>query len=76
MNLLSEIETMINFSLCAQWVAKDPSFLHTGSEDFDQTGRDAQADLSLRCALNGWIRTQAFFTRTAKTLIRLGGCPG
>ena len=25
-------------SLCAQWVAKDPSFLHAGSEDSDQTG--------------------------------------
>ena len=24
--------------LCAQWVAKDPSFLHTDSEDSDQTG--------------------------------------
>ena len=27
------------FSLCAQWVAKDPSFLHEDSEDADQTGR-------------------------------------
>ena len=26
-------------SLCAQWVAKDPSFLHANSEDSDQTGR-------------------------------------
>ena len=26
-------------SLCTQWVAKDPSFLHAGSEDSDQTGR-------------------------------------
>ena len=26
-------------SLCAQWVAKDPSFLHADSEDADQTGR-------------------------------------
>ena len=25
-------------SLCAQWVAKDPSFLHADSEDPDQTG--------------------------------------
>ena len=25
-------------SLCAQWVAKDPSFLHWDSEDSDQTG--------------------------------------
>ena len=27
------------FLLCAQWVAKDPTFLHTDSEDSDQTGR-------------------------------------
>ena len=26
-------------SLCAQWVAKDPSVLHADSEDSDQTGR-------------------------------------
>ena len=26
-------------SLCAQWVAKDPSFLHADSEDSDQTER-------------------------------------
>ena len=26
-------------SLCAQWVAKDPSFLHVDSEDSDQSGR-------------------------------------
>ena len=25
-------------SLCAQWLAKDPSFLHADSEDSDQTG--------------------------------------
>ena len=36
----------------------------------------AQSDQSLRCMLNGKLRTQAFFMRTAKTLIRLGGCPG
>ena len=36
----------------------------------------AQSDQSLHCALNGYPRTQAFFMRTAKTLIRLGGCPG
>ena len=26
-------------SLCAQWLAKAPSFLHADSEDFEQTGR-------------------------------------
>ena len=36
----------------------------------------AQSDQSLRCALSGSLRTQAFFMRKARTLIRLGGCPG
>ena len=27
------------YSLCAQWVANDPSFLHADSEDSDQSGR-------------------------------------
>ena len=36
----------------------------------------AQSDQSLCCALNGSLKTQDFFMRTAKTLIRLGGCPG
>ena len=35
-------------SLCAQWVAKDPRFLHADSKDSDLTG--LMADLSLRCA--------------------------
>ena len=51
-------------SQCAQWVAEDPMFLHADSEDSDQTGRMHR------------LRTQCFFTRTAKTLIRLGGCTG
>ena len=33
----------------------------------------AQSDQSLRCALIGKLRTQGFFMRIAKTLIRLGG---
>ena len=36
----------------------------------------AQSDQSLRCVLSGYLRTQAFYMQTAKTLIRLGGCPG
>ena len=36
----------------------------------------AQSDQSLSCALSGSLMTQAFFMRTAKTLIRLDGCPG
>ena len=26
-------------SLCTQWIAKDPSFLHADSKDSDQTGQ-------------------------------------
>ena len=36
-------------SLCAQWVAKDPSFVHADNEDWSDWA-DAQADLSLRWA--------------------------
>ena len=36
----------------------------------------AKTQISLGCALNEKLRTQAFFMRTGKTLIRLGGCPG
>ena len=45
------------------------------SEDSDQPGHWPSL-ISLRCVLNGYLRTQAFFMRTAKTLLRLGGCPG
>ena len=36
-------------TLYAQWVAKDPRFIHADSEDWSDWA-DAQADLSLRCA--------------------------
>ena len=32
-------KTQISLGICAQWVAKAPSFLHADSEDTDQTGR-------------------------------------
>ena len=37
-------------SLCAQWVAKDPSFLHVDSEDSWSDWVDAQTDLGLSWA--------------------------
>ena len=43
---------------------------------FRSAWASAQSNQSLRCALNGKLRTQAFFMWTAKTLTRLGGCPG
>ena len=36
----------------------------------------SQSDRSLRCALDGKLRILGFFTRTAKTLIQMGRCPG
>ena len=42
-------------SLCAQSVAKDPSFLHANSEDSDQTGQMPGADLSLLWAHNHFV---------------------
>ena len=41
-------------SLCAQWVAKDPSFLHANREDWSLWA-DAQADLSLRWAHSHFV---------------------
>ena len=41
-------------SLGAQWVAKDPSFLHVDSEDWSDWA-DAQADLSLRWAHSHFV---------------------
>ena len=32
-------QSLSEYSLCAQWVAKGPRFLHADSEDSDQTGR-------------------------------------
>ena len=45
------------------------------SEDSGQPGQPSSL-ISLRCALIEWLRNQGFFMRTAKTLIRLDGCPG
>ena len=41
-------------SLCAQWVAKDLSFLHVDSEDWS-VWADAQADLSLSLAHSHFV---------------------
>ena len=62
-NIVSRDMTKPTKWVCAQW-------------RFRSAWASAQSDQSLRCAFNGQLRTQAFFMRTAKTLIRLGGCPG
>ena len=45
------------------------------SEVSDQP-EHAPSLIRVRYALNGYQRTQCFFMRAAKTLVRLGGCPG
>ena len=42
-------------SLCAEWVAKDLSFLHVNNEDSDQTGRIPRLILSLRWAHSHFV---------------------
>ena len=39
------------FSLCAEWAAKDSSFLHADSEDSDQTGRMPESSLGAHAIL-------------------------
>ena len=60
-------------SLCAQWVAKDPSFLHADSEDWSDWA-DAQVDPSLRWAHNhivgfvlSWLKSCQYMT--SQTLV-------
>ena len=48
----------------------------TPSEDSDQTGRISLAIRSVWSESSLCALWQGFFMRTAKTLIRLGGCPG
>ena len=60
--------TVRQSSLCAQWVAKDPSFLHADSEDWSDW-TDAQADLSLRWAHNdivGFVMRRLIFQRNTE----------
>ena len=60
-------------SLCAQWVLKDPNFLHADSEDWSDRA-DAQADLSLRWAhmpFCWFCREAAQFYRRSGDFIRL-----
>ena len=53
-------------SLCAQWVAKDPWFLHADSEDSDQTGRcQGWSESSLGAQSFCWFcRALAHFKQT------------
>ena len=46
------------------------------SEDSDQPGHPGQSDQSLCCPHEEILGPQLPTERTAKTLIRLGGCPG
>ena len=48
---------------------------HVPSEDSDQSGH-LPSLISLRSVLIGYFKTQGIFMQTAKSLIRLGRCPG
>ena len=43
-------------SLCTQWVAKDPSFLHADSKDSDQTGRMIWVFAGRICHFIGFVK--------------------
>ena len=74
----ASIQSNQESSLCAQWVAKDPSFLHAHSEDSGQTGRMARliwvfagrtAILSCR-GLYGYLKyTHIYRSSTAKATL-------
>ena len=51
--------SLIKVFACAQWVAKNPSFLHEDSKDSDQTGRMPR-NLSLR-----WVHSFCWFCHVA-----------
>ena len=74
------VRSMIIFSHASQQnmsrLITKPTQWQCVQRRFRSAWASAQSDQSHRCALNGKLRTQAFFMRTAKTLIRLGGCPG
>ena len=48
-------------SLCAHWVAQDPSFLHADSEDSDQTGRMAFCWFGRVAANLVWSHTHLWY---------------
>ena len=56
----------------------DPQFEppHDKTNKMTVCPASTQSDQSLYCALIWKLRTQGSFMRTAKTLIRLGGCRG
>ena len=58
--------------LCAQWVAKDLSFLHTASDDSDQTGRMPRL-ICLRWALThfvGFVMSWLVYSLMSTTIFR------
>ena len=59
-------------------ITKDPAYLFhflCAHRRLRSAWASAQSDQSRRCPLIEPLRSQGFFMRTAKTLIRIGGCP-
>ena len=66
-------------SWCLKHVSHDrtkPTKLVCVQQRLRSAMASTQSDQRFRCVLNGQLRTQAFFMRTAKTLIRVGRCKG
>ena len=60
-------------SLCAQWVAKDPSFLHANSEDSDQPGRMPRliwVFAGCTCHFVGFVMRQLYWIKGTKVYQR------
>ena len=53
-----------------------PTEWHVLQRRLRSASASTQSDQSLPCALNRLLKAHCFFVWTAKTLIRLGGCPG
>ena len=61
-------------SLCAQWVAKDPSFLHVDSEDSEQTERMPRllwVFAGRTCHSVGFVTRQLKYVLTTTFLLKL-----
>ena len=61
-------------SLCTQWVAKDPMFLHADNEDSDQTGRVPRLIwvFAGRTHFVGLVVSQLIWFRKLKVLANYG----
>ena len=67
--------SLIKSSLCAQWVAEDPVFLHVDSEDWSDWA-NAQADLNLHWGHRsfGWFGMRRLKWAASQENLSAGVC--